>query len=103
MSLLLAATALEKMQAVPTRVWINIGIAVVLFIVAVVVLRKLAGVNKIWLSVVAFVVLTIVGFNWIYSRNEPAFLTPVIDKIAPFFPTSSTKTEKTKDSDKLLK
>jgi len=27
-------------------------------------------------------------FNWIYHRSEPKFLTPFVDRIAPFFPTA---------------
>lgn len=30
---------------------------------------------------------TTVGFQWIWERNEPRFLTPYVNLIAPFFPS----------------
>ena len=48
------------------------------------------------LATIIFIVLTSVGFNWIYARNEPKFLTPYIDPIAQFFPTMEKKAEKEK-------
>lgn len=88
--LILAVSALEKVQNVPVKVWINLGIGVLIFIAALFILKRAAQMNKIWLSIIVFVVLTIVGFQWIYSRNEPKFLTPLVDKIAPFFPTAGS-------------
>jgi hypothetical protein len=29
-------------------------------------------------------------FNWIYHRTEPKFLTPLVDRIAPFFPSAGS-------------
>jgi hypothetical protein len=46
-------------------------------------------VNKVVLAVVVLVVLSIIGFNWIYERNEPAWATPVIEKIAEFLPSKA--------------
>ncbi len=94
--LLLAATALEKMHAVPAKVWINLSLGLLIFIAAIIILRKAAEMNKILLSVIVFVVLTSVGFNWIYARNEPKFLTPIIEKIAAFFPSAEKQAQKEK-------
>jgi len=94
--LLLAATALEKMQAVPMKVWINVALFLLIFVVALFIIRKAAEMNKVLLAVIIFVVMSIVGFNWIYSRNEPKFLTPIIDPIAKFFPTAEKQAEKEK-------
>ena len=41
-----------------------------------------------------------VGFNWIYERNEPAFLTPIVEKIAPFFPAKDSYGAKQKTQPK---
>jgi hypothetical protein len=43
--------------------------------------------NKIVLGVGVFLVLTFIGFNWIYQRSEPSWATPVVSKLATFFPT----------------
>ena len=99
---LFAATTLEKIHEVPRQVWLNIGLGVLLFVAAVLVLRAVAQMNKIILCILVCVVLTVVGFNWVYSRNEPAFLTPVIDKIAPFFPSSVGTVQKVKKQDQML-
>ena len=94
--LLLAATALEKMQAVPLKVWGNIGLFICILIVSIIVIRKAAEMNKVLLGVIVFVVLSVVGFNWIYARNEPKFLTPIIEKIAVFFPSAEKQAAKEK-------
>ena len=84
---ILAAEALEKVQTIPFEFWWKSALFVAIFVAVVVALRKLARMNKVVLAVLAVVVFSIIGFNWIYQRNEPAFMTPVIDKMAPFFPT----------------
>jgi hypothetical protein len=81
---LFAATSLREISS---DFWLRLGIGVVAIIVAVVLLRKLAKVNRVILVVVAFVALTIIGFNWIYERNEPAWATPAVKWLAGFFPT----------------
>jgi len=96
MSLLLAATTLEKMQSVPGKVWINIGLGILIFVVAIILIRKAAEMNKVLLSVIIFVVFSVVGFNWVYSRNEPKFMTPFIEPLAKFFPTAGKQAEKEK-------
>ena len=45
--------------------------------------------NKFVLFAVIVVVVMVVGFTWVYERNEPKFMTPFIDSIAPFFPTAA--------------
>ena len=80
---------LGRLQAVPADVWLKIGIAVAALVVAVIILRKVAKMNKVVLGIIVFMVCTFIGFNWIYERNEPAWATPVISKIATFFPSKA--------------
>ena len=94
--LFIAVTALEKMQAVPAKTWINLGLAVLILFAVIIVIRKAAEMNKVVLGVLIFVTLTSLGFHWIYSRNEPKFLTPVIEPLAKFFPTAAKQAEKAK-------
>ena len=56
-------------------------------IIVVVLLRKLAKMNKVILTVVVLLVASFIGFSWIYERNEPAWATPVVDRLAGFFPS----------------
>ena len=100
--ILFASTTLEKINEVPPQVWLNIGLGVLIFIAGFMVLRAVAQMNKIILCILVFVVMTVVGFNWVYSRNEPKFLTPVVDKIAPFFPSGVAPSPKAKKYDQLL-
>ena len=69
----------------------RLGFAVVLLIVFVIVLRKVAKMNKVVLAAVTFFVATVVGFNWIYERNEPAWATPFVQAIGDFFPRKPGK------------
>jgi hypothetical protein len=98
--LMFALTALEKLQKIPASFWITVVAGVLLIVSAVIVLRKLAGTNKVILAVVAFIIFTVVGVNWIYERNEPAFMTPAIDKIAPFLPAKGAYDNKQKQKPK---
>lgn len=87
--LLFAVTALEKLQTLKPDVWLKIGVAVGGFIVAILLWRRIMKMNKIIAGVIVFVVVTVVFFSWVYNRNEPRFLTPLVEKIAPFFPSAA--------------
>src|SRR3978361_769444 len=84
----LAQSAVEKMKTLPPGVWLKDGVVIVAIIAAVMIFRKIVKMNKIIGSVIVFVVCTIMFFSWVYNRNEPKFLTPLVDRIAPFFPTA---------------
>ena len=88
--LFLAASALDTVKKLPPSTWIKIGIAFAALIVLVIVMRKIARTNRVILGVVVAVGCSIVFFSWIYNRNEPAFLTPIIERIAPFFPSAGS-------------
>ena len=83
----LAVTTLEKLKTVPARFWVNVVLALAVGVVAVLLVRYAARMNKLILSLIIFLLLSVVGFQWIYERNEPRFMTPGIEKIAPFFPS----------------
>ena len=85
---LFADSAVDKLKTLPPDVWLKIGIAVAAVVIAVFVFRKVMKVNKIIASIIVFVVCTIFFFSWVYNRNEPKFMTPLIEKIAPFFPSA---------------
>jgi glucan phosphoethanolaminetransferase (alkaline phosphatase superfamily) len=86
--LLFAVTAVEKMKTLPPVVWLKIIIAIAAVVIAVFVFRKVMRMNKIIAGVIVFVVCTVVFFSWVYNRNEPKFLTPLMDRLAPFFPSA---------------
>ena len=90
MLLIAAATTLEKIQKLPMQFWLKFALFIAAFIVGVIILKKIAGMNKAVLGAILFVVVTIMGFNWIYERNEPAWATPVVEKLANFFPSKGS-------------
>ena len=98
--LLLAVSALEKAQSLKPEVWLKIGIAIAVFVAVVLIYRRLMKVNKVVAGVVIFVVVTVVFFSWVYNRNEPKFLTPIVEKIAPFFPSAGAYEVKQKTAPK---
>lgn len=79
-----------QLSRLPDKPWVQVAVGVVALILVVVVVRKIAKMNKVLLGVIVFLVLTMVGFNWIYQRDEPAWATPVVSKLATFFPTKDS-------------
>ena len=92
--LLLAVTAVDKIQTLPPAIWLKIIIAIAAFILTIFLFRRVMKMNKIIAAVIIFVVGTVVFFSWVYNRNEPAFLTPFVSRIAPFFPSANSYANK---------
>ena len=68
--------------------------------------QKVLKINKFVLGGVVFIGGGLVFFNWIYHRTEPKFLTPIVDRIAPFFPTAGayeTKQATTPDTQEVAR
>ncbi len=97
---LLAQSAVDKMKTLPPDVWLKIGIVIFAFIVAVFIFRRIVKMNKIIGSIIIALVSSIVFFSWVYNRNEPKFLTPIVEKIAPFFPTAGAYNAKQQNTPK---
>jgi hypothetical protein len=81
------ATTLDKLKQIPTEFWVKVGLGIAIVVVAIIVLRKVAKVNKVVLAVGVFIGITIIGFNWIYERDEPAWATPAVRWMSGFFPS----------------
>lgn len=87
---LLAVTALDKIQTLPPAIWMKIAIAIGAFVLTIFLFRRVMKMNKIIAAVIVFVVFTVVFFSWVYNRNEPPFMTPIVQRIAPFFPSAGS-------------
>jgi len=83
-----AATTLEKLQKIPPAFWVKAGLGIAAVIVVFIVVQKVLKINKFVLGGVVVVGGGILFFNWVYHRTEPKFLTPIVDRIAPFFPSA---------------
>ena len=80
----------DQAKGISKQTWINLLICVVALIVVVKVWKSLKKLNDFLPYIAAAVAGFLIFFYWIYERSEPKFLTPVIEKIAPFFPNKST-------------
>jgi len=85
--LLFAVTTMEKLRDVPKSFWINATIVILGLIAVVIILRKIREMNKIMLALILAFIFVLIGFNWVYNRNEPKFLSPFVDMVAPFLPS----------------
>ncbi len=83
----IALTTLERLREIPTSFWVGMGGAIGILILVVLAIRKLAGMNKVMVAMVALIAFSVFGFNWIYERNEPSWATPAVSFLAGFFPT----------------
>jgi drug/metabolite transporter (DMT)-like permease len=90
MDLIAASSALDAIKSVPPQTWLKIALALGAVVALVIIGRKVAKANKFILGLVLVVGGSMFFFSWIYNRNEPAFMTPIIDKIAPFFPSAGS-------------
>jgi len=88
------------MKTLPPAVWLKIFIAVASLVIGVFVFRKIMRMNKVIAGVIVFVVGTVVFFSWVYNRNEPKFLTPLMDRLAPFFPSAGSYNAKQQSAPK---
>lgn len=89
MNFLAAATvsSADKLRAIPAEFWLKLFLVIVVIAAFVVFVRKVAQMNKAVAAVVALLIATFVGFNWIYERNEPRWATPVVGWLGGFFPS----------------
>lgn len=88
------SATLDRLKAVPPEFWIRLSLAVAALVAVIFVIRKIASMNKLILGVVVFVALTIVGFNWVYERTEPAWATPIVNILAGFLPSKASPPKK---------
>lgn len=80
-------TVSEMSGNLPESDWLRFGILLLVLLAALQVVRLISQVNR---SVLLFFFAIGVGSlltTWVRNRNEPAFLTPVVEAVAPWFPT----------------
>jgi hypothetical protein len=86
-----AATAtqstVDRLKQIPFEFWWKLALGIGIVFAVVILLRKIAKVNKVVLGVGVFVVVTLFGFTWIYERNEPGWASPAVNWLAGFFPS----------------
>ena len=96
----LAALQMSKVtEKLPPDFLMKTGIFLLIVLVIVIAVKIYQGSNKIFLSILLCAVIGIVFFNWIYNRNEPAFLTPIVEPLSQFFPTKDYEKKDVSDID----
>ena len=80
----------DALKGVPKQTWINLGICVLAVVVVLKVWRVLKGFNEFLPYIAAVLASFLIFFYWVYDRSEPRFLTPIVEKLAPFFPSKSS-------------
>lgn len=75
------------------------GVFLGLVLIVVLVIKIFRSSNKIFLSIILACAVGIIFFNWIYNRNEPAFMTPVIEPLSQFFPSKGYEKKDVSDLD----
>lgn len=86
-------------EKLPPDFLMKTGIFLLVVLVIVVAVKLFQRSNKILLSIVICAAVGILFFSWIYNRNEPAFLTPIIEPLAQFFPTKDYEQKDVSDLD----
>lgn len=100
----LAALQMSKVtEKLPPDFLMKTGLFLLVVLVIVIAVKIYQGSNKIFLSILLCAVIGVVFFNWIYNRNEPAFLTPIIEPLSQFFPTKDYEKKDVSDLDKMKK
>ena len=86
--LVFAAGAWEKLRQVPSKDLANLGLAILILVVAIFLIKRAAKMNRIIVIIIGGMTMAVVALTWVYHRSEPKFLSPMVDKIAPFFPSA---------------
>lgn len=81
---------MDQLKGIPKQTWINLGICLVAIIVLVKVWRVLKRINEFIPYIATVIAAFLILMYWVYDRSEPRFLTPLVDKLAPFFPAKTT-------------
>ena len=90
-------------EKLPPDFWMKTGIFLGIVVVLVLAVRFYQNSNKIFLTLGLAVVVGIVFFSMVYNRNEPAWLTPVIEPLAQFFPSKGYEQKDVSDLDRQKK
>jgi len=100
----LAALQMSKVtEKLPPDFLMKTGIFLLIVLVIVIAVKIYQGSNKIFLSIFLCAVFGVICFSWIYNRNEPAFLTPIIEPLSQFFPTKDYEKKDVSDLDNMKK
>lgn len=79
-----------SLQPIYNEPWFPYAIGFVGLLLAISVFKTIKQLPKLVMYPIIFATVVIVLFNWLYYRSEPAFLSPVMEALAPFFPSAKS-------------
>jgi MFS superfamily sulfate permease-like transporter len=79
----------EQLRRVPKETWINLAIGVVALVVLIRLWRALRQINEYAPYIAAVFTGAVLFLTMVYYRNEPRFLTPIVEPLTSFFPTKA--------------
>ena len=80
---------LDKLRHVPRETWIGLLAWIFALIVIVRLWRGLKQINDYAPYLAAIFASAVLFLLMVYNRSEPAFLTPIVDRLTAFFPTKA--------------
>ncbi len=82
-----ASSVADQLRNVPKQTWLNLAICVFAVIIVVRLWKGLKKLNDYAPWFAAALAGSFILFYWVYERNEPEFMTPVVEKLSFFMPT----------------
>jgi MFS superfamily sulfate permease-like transporter len=79
----------EQLRRVPKETWINLAVGILAIVILVRLWRGLRQINEYAPYIAAVFTGTVLFQAMVYYRNEPRFLTPLVEPLTAFFPTKA--------------
>ncbi|MDF9827460.1 putative membrane protein YqjE [Ereboglobus sp. PH5-5] len=80
----------QTFMEMPVDFWVKTLIAAGVLFLLFTVVKKAARLGQIATLLLVLFILGVIGYKWVRQRNEPAFMTPIVDFVARFFPQPSS-------------
>ncbi|MDR0901472.1 MAG: hypothetical protein LBM92_01745 [Opitutaceae bacterium] len=81
----------ENLADLTVEFWVEVLLVIAGLFVLSFIFEKLFKTSRLILGIAFLAVIAIIGYKWIRHRNEPAFMTPVINVLAPIFGGSARR------------
>jgi len=79
----------DNLWTMPADFWLKIFAAIIVLYILGMIFKKIIQLSHVVFIVALFVVAGIICVKWVRERDEPAFMTPVVDFVASFFSSSA--------------
>jgi len=82
---------IDNLWTMPVDFWLKIFAVIIVLYILGVVFKKIIQISHVVFAVALLVVAGVIMVKWARERDEPAFMTPVVDFVAGFFSSSAPK------------